>query len=161
MKILKARKKFLRQKNRSFGFTLIELLVVVAIIGLLMSMVVASLTAARVRARDAKRLNDMTQVLTGLDVMLNQVSGYPDTAAWNAAVGSDMSCGGITFFHVPSDALSSYSYTYTAGGLGFSGCGGTIYPTYKIQFQTEGDTAIGPAGTYWISPAGISTTPPF
>lgn len=149
--------------KKGAGFTLIELLIVIAIIGLLTSIVVASLGTARLRARDTKRVNDMNQVRTGLDVMLNQVGGYPDTTMWDAAVGSQMSCSGITFFQVPRDPLTGYSYVYTAGpaGTGFSGCGGTIYPSYKIQFQTEGVTGIGPAGTYYISPFGISTTAPF
>jgi prepilin-type N-terminal cleavage/methylation domain-containing protein len=46
----------------SKGFTLIELLVVISIIGLLSSVVMASLTTARDKARDARRLSDIEQL---------------------------------------------------------------------------------------------------
>lgn len=143
------------------GFTLIELLIVVAIIGLLTSILIVSFGTARIRARDTKRVNDMTQVRTGLDNFLGQVGGYPSTAIWNVAVGGTLSCDGINFLQVPRDPLVSYSYTYTGGGPGFSGCGDTLYPTYKIQFQTEDTTSLGPVGTYWLSPVGFSNTEPF
>lgn len=44
------------------GFTLIELLVVISIIGLLSSIVMASLNTARTKARDVRRMQDLAQL---------------------------------------------------------------------------------------------------
>jgi len=52
--------------HKKSGFTLIELLVVVAIIGILATVVLSSLSSARERARDARRLSDMKTIYTAL-----------------------------------------------------------------------------------------------
>lgn len=63
-------------KNK--GFTLIELLVVIAIIGILSSVVLASLNSARQKARDVKRISDLRQLQTAIQLFYeNNNSGYP------------------------------------------------------------------------------------
>ena len=57
-------------KKTEKGFTLIELLVVIAIIGLLSSIILISFTQFRMRSRDARRVSDMKQLKTGLDLYL-------------------------------------------------------------------------------------------
>src|SRR4051812_34898008 len=63
--------------RRKAGFTLIELLVVIAIIGILAAVVLVSLNSARAKSRDARRVSDMHQVQTALELYYNDNGGYP------------------------------------------------------------------------------------
>jgi prepilin-type N-terminal cleavage/methylation domain-containing protein len=67
--------------NKQKGFTLIELLVVIAIIGLLSTLAVISLGNARAKSRDAKRVADVKQIQTALELYYNDTSQYPSPAA--------------------------------------------------------------------------------
>ncbi len=70
------------------GFTLIELLVVIAIIGILSSVVLASLNTARAKARDAKRFSDLRQIKIALELYYDSNNSYPACTAfspWNGA----------------------------------------------------------------------------
>jgi prepilin-type N-terminal cleavage/methylation domain-containing protein len=72
--------KTLQTKNQK-GFTLIELLVVIAIIGLLASVVLLSLNSARARSRDARRVADIAQLRSALELYLNDNGTYPTALA--------------------------------------------------------------------------------
>lgn len=64
-----------RRNNK--GFTLIELLVVIAIIGMLSSVVLASLNSARAKARDARRIADMKQIANAIELYMSDNARYP------------------------------------------------------------------------------------
>ena len=78
--------KFFRNSNSQNGFTLIELLVV-AIIGILSSVVLASLNSARAKARDAKRASDVHQLKTALEFYYNDIGNYPSVTCDGCGVG--------------------------------------------------------------------------
>jgi len=59
------------------GFTLIELLVVIAIIGILSSVVLASLNSAREKSRDARRVSDIKQLQLALELYFDDNGTYP------------------------------------------------------------------------------------
>ena len=59
------------------GFTLIELLVVIAIIGLLASVVMASLNSARAKGRVANAAAQLRQITTALNFYLDANGVYP------------------------------------------------------------------------------------
>jgi prepilin-type N-terminal cleavage/methylation domain-containing protein len=59
------------------GFTLVELLVVISIIGILSTFAMVSLNVARVKARDALRKGDMTQIRTALNLYYDDNNQYP------------------------------------------------------------------------------------
>ena len=70
-------------KNNKKGFTLIELLVVIAIIGLLSTLAVVSLNSARVKARDARRMSDLKQISTAMELYASDsnIGSYPHSQA--------------------------------------------------------------------------------
>ena len=61
----------------SSGFTLIELLVVIAIIGILASIILASLNTARAKGRDARRISDIKQIQLALELYYDANGSFP------------------------------------------------------------------------------------
>lgn len=62
---------------KSRGFTLIELLVVIAVIGILASVVMASLNSARAKARDARRQANSDSIRTALQLYYDDNGSFP------------------------------------------------------------------------------------
>lgn len=83
------------------GFTLIELLVVISIIGMLSSVVLASLNSARGKARDSQRIQALTQMRTALELYAGDNGGhYPMS---RDSIGDD-----ITYFIGTTPGCSLY-----------------------------------------------------
>jgi type II secretion system protein G len=76
----------LRPRTHS-GFTLIELLVVIAIIGVLSSVVLASLNTAREKARDARRKADLHEIQLALEAYAADTGLYPNENACDSSRG--------------------------------------------------------------------------
>lgn len=64
-------------RNKQKAFTLTELLVVVAIIGILSSIVLTSLSGAREKAKDSRRISDIKQIQIALALYYDINSIYP------------------------------------------------------------------------------------
>jgi len=72
--------------NRA-AFTLVELLVVIAIIGLLSTIAVVSLNSSRSKSRDTKRMADIHQIITAMQLYYDTNGTYPDTVALGCSCG--------------------------------------------------------------------------
>lgn len=112
--------------NRKKGFTLIELLVVIAIIGILSSVVLASLNSARQKSRDARRISDMKQVQLALELYFDSANGYI-TETTPVAVSSLSELTAANYIStLPTDPLSSNTeYSYISAD-GSSYCVGAV-----------------------------------
>ena len=84
------------RKNKK-GFTLIELLVVIAIIGLLATIAVVALGTARKSSRDSKRIGDVKQIQTALELYYNAENSYVGCAADSQVNLMDACVGGVAF----------------------------------------------------------------
>ncbi|GMU74459.1 MAG: hypothetical protein AMXMBFR44_6560 [Candidatus Campbellbacteria bacterium] len=113
-------------KKLTKGFTLIELLVVIAIIGILSSVVLASLNSARQKGRDAKRISDVSQIKLALELYFDSNGTYP--------VGSGTSTAATAL--VP-DYIPVWPLEPLAGGS--YGYGGTA-TSYVVMADLEDDT---------------------
>lgn len=165
-----------RNKNKISGFTLIELLVVLAILSLMASMGMIAYQQARVKSRNIKRLSDMTQLNTSLEMFFANYRGYPSGS--NGVPGSivpdfaasqpvapgpeDDACLHLT--HGPTCIASdpacanipANTYYYVPEGTPYIGTGGgTVYPTYSYYFCLGAKTGDFSAGERVLTPTGV------
>lgn len=112
------------------GFTLIELLVVVSLIGILATLVLANLNAARERGRDAQRKSDLKSIQNALQIYYNDYGKYPESNPSGTILGcgsagttactwdSAWTAGGNTYMQtLPADPISTQSYVYERTSL--------------------------------------------
>jgi len=152
--------------TKSKGFTLIELLVVVAIIGILATIILSSLSSARESARDAKRLSDIKTMQNALEIYHLENGRYPSSATLargipnsdpHNATSSNDSWGkfetrmGITLPRDPvndvvGDDLRNSGYAYLYRSLG-GPCEGQEYElSYKLETDSSGGGSVGRCG---------------
>jgi prepilin-type N-terminal cleavage/methylation domain-containing protein len=90
------------------GFTIIELLVVVAIIGLLSSVILASMNKSRGRARDTRRSEDVKQLVNAVNLYATENGPFPLGAGIVACIGkNDGETCWDTFAYAGNTALNT------------------------------------------------------
>jgi general secretion pathway protein G len=141
--------RFKFRASRDLGFTLIELMVVVALIALIAAAVLATLSSARIKSRDARRLADIKSIQTALDLYVTNARVFPNpTVAEGVCLNNTDAISALlintsSIAVMPQDPLQNcsdnfhYHYTSTDGS------------TYTLSFFVErGDVP------------GISNLPP-
>jgi len=130
------------------GFTLIELLVVIAVIGILAAVIMASLNTARSKARDAKRIADLKQVQTALELYRNENNSYPagsytTIVNWTNMLTTNLITPGY-LSGVPLDP-GSYIYRYYSGTYPYT-CNGISWTSYEyvLTFDLENSSSTVP-----------------
>jgi len=114
------RNKSLINHLNSKGFSLIELLVVISIIGVLVGLSAFGLQGARQSARDARRVSDIEQIRSGLELYKADCGIYPSTTDFPAAGGnllgddSSLSCADTNTYisSSPADPNPDKLYKY-------------------------------------------------
>ena len=127
------------------GFTLIELLVVIAIIGILASVVLASLNSARRKSRDARRLADIKQLQVALELYFDGNSSAYPTALVLLTTGCS---GGACIPAIPNNPQAT-AYTYTGAGT-----------TYVLGDTLEETTNPALSNDIDLTPSAINCTDP-
>lgn len=113
------------------GFTLIELLVVIAIIGVLSSVVLASLNTARTKAQDAKRLSDLHSLTLALELYYSAAGTYP-------AYGPTYTVADSLSVLVPTHIPSLPSDPVKTGWENYRYCGGAANYTLLTYTSKQG-----------------------
>jgi len=144
-----------KNTTHSRGFTLIELLVVIAIIGILATIAVVALQNARAKARDARRVADVKQMQTALELFFNDKQRYPTADEFGVgSIFSTSTLGTTTYMAMiptpptPADGpcSSTNAYTYGASADGNS---------YTISYCLGGQVSQLVPGKHCATPVGI------
>ncbi len=155
-----------RMKVRAF--TLVELLVTTTIIGLLAVAGTASYSFVRAKARDAKRVADISTIRDAVEIYFEQHGSYPISGPEGLVLGTDEAAmitdagitsrsharGAVYLQGVPYNILpGGMPYVYRSknknGSLCIASC-----PSYEVTFALEAPTGSLAAGPHLLTDAG-------
>lgn len=120
--------------NYKKGFTLIELLVVVAIIGILSSIVLASLSTARNKGQDASAKGSLSSARAAAELYFDEYNDYGSAAAGVQIAEADFGSG-TTLADVPTNICEYDSIVNLASSA-----------AEQVDSEVTCDVTIAPAG---------------
>ncbi|MCX6792875.1 MAG: prepilin-type N-terminal cleavage/methylation domain-containing protein [Candidatus Falkowbacteria bacterium] len=143
-------------KNYKTGFTLIELLVVIAIIGVLSTMAIIALGNARAKARDSRRVADIKQISTALELYYADNNSYPTIITPGNSLTSPDGTK-VYMASIPNNPTPRND----------NGCGNNNYTyastpdntNYSLNFCLGNNVSSTPAGINSSSSTGVGTAP--
>ncbi|MFH1427816.1 MAG: prepilin-type N-terminal cleavage/methylation domain-containing protein [Patescibacteria group bacterium] len=140
------------------GFTLIELLVVIVIIGILATLATVALSSARMKARDARRVSDIKQIQTAMELYYNDALKYPEGVTKDNTIQSGTT---IYMAKVPADPQNSGGNSDCAGSnprhITYFYDTNSTKASYSIQYCLGGTTGSIVAGTHCATPGSIDS----
>ena len=131
------------------GFTLFELLVSISIIGILIAISSVSFSAAQKKARDARRLEDMSAVSKAAETYysLSNYSYPPNSTNPWVIIGT----GETVLAVYPKDPknISPNVYNYQQTASGYYACAGVENPSNGNSSTDTGTVGAGGTGPYF------------
>lgn len=126
------------QHTTKKGFTLVELVFVIAIIALLSTIILASLTKATSLGRDAKRRSDLDAVATALELYYQDNGTYPIgnciSSPWWGCWGSAGESRLLPATYIPTMPQDPTFYD-SGGACGSHGDPSKLYSYYSADGQ--------------------------
>ena len=153
------------KQNRKKGFTIIELLVVISIIGLLSTISVVSLNGARIKSRDAKRVSDISQLKTAIELYFNDQGYYPaEGVPVSLGTGTKLVLCDVGFVASASSCNSNKIYMGKVprnpgpNGMEYTYTSITSSENYNLAYSLEQGTSSLPSGYNTVDGGNGSTT---
>ncbi|EKD76564.1 MAG: hypothetical protein ACD_43C00058G0002 [uncultured bacterium] len=149
----------MKARKTNQGFTLIELLIVIAIIGLLATLAIVSLSTAQQKARDAKRIADLKQIQNAVELYNSEHNGaYPIASAAANNIWAGTAAPAFAFAlnpyltNMPQDPTNDGTYYYAYGSTST----GTAY-FVGATLEADNSALDGDDDTAWTAAGGSPT----